>query len=169
MSDNNCPCGSGRAFELCCEPYLMGRLHAPTAEALMRARYSAYALCSIDYLFKTSGPRIRKEFDAEGSKRWAESAEWTGLDVLAAEGGGEQDAAGMIEFVAHYTIKKKAFDHHEKAQFAKVGGQWLFMDGEVIGPEPIRRETPKIGRNDPCTCGSGRKYKKCCGAREASA
>jgi uncharacterized protein YecA (UPF0149 family) len=26
----------------------------------------------------------------------------------------------------------------------------------------VRRETPKIGRNDPCPCGSGKKYKKCC-------
>ena len=68
MSDNHCPCGSGRAFEECCEPYLLGRLPAPTAEALMRSRYSAYALSSIDYLYKTSGPRVRKEFDAEGSK-----------------------------------------------------------------------------------------------------
>lgn len=169
MSDNNCPCGSGRAFETCCEPYLLGRLTAPTAEALMRARYSAYALCSIDYLFKTSGPRVRKEFDADGSKRWAESAEWTGLEVLATEGGGEHDETGTIEFVAHYTVKEQAFDHHEIAQFAKVGAEWLFMDGKLIGPEPIRRETPKIGRNDPCVCGSGRKFKKCCGIREASA
>jgi preprotein translocase subunit SecA len=29
--------------------------------------------------------------------------------------------------------------------------------------QPIRRETPKVGRNDPCPCGSGKKYKKCCG------
>lgn len=31
-------------------------------------------------------------------------------------------------------------------------------------PEPIRRPGAKLGRNDPCPCGSGRKYKKCCGA-----
>ena len=169
MSDNNCPCGSGRAFELCCEPYLLGRLPAPTAEALMRSRYTAYTLCSIDYLYQTSGPHVRREFDAEGSKRWAESAEWTGLEVLATEGGGEQDETGTIEFVAHYAIKEKPFEHHEKAQFAKVNGKWFFIDGEMIGPEPIRRDAPKIGRNEPCTCGSGRKYKKCCGALEPGA
>jgi SEC-C motif domain protein len=164
MSDNNCPCGSGRAFELCCEPYLLGRLLAPTAEALMRSRYTAYALSSIDYLYKTSGPRARKEFDAEGSKHWAEAADWTGLEVLATEGGGESDETGTIEFMAHYAIKEQTFDHHEQAVFAKINGQWFFMDGEMIGPEPIRREAPKIGRNDPCACGSGKKYKKCCGA-----
>lgn len=169
MSDNNCPCGSGHAFEVCCEPYLLGRLAAPTAEALMRSRYTAYALCSIDYLYKTSGTRVRKEFDAEGSKRWAEAAEWSGLEVLSSEGGGEQDEAGKIEFVAHYAVKDKQFDHHENAVFNKINGQWFFIDGEVVGPEPIRREAPKVGRNDPCSCGSGRKFKKCCGATETTA
>jgi len=43
-------------------------------------------------------------------------------------------------------------------------------DGAPIGstpeakPEPIRRDEPKVGRNDPCPCGSGKKYKKCHGA-----
>jgi uncharacterized protein YchJ len=34
-------------------------------------------------------------------------------------------------------------------------------------PEPIRRTTPKIGRNDPCHCGSGKKFKKCHGVQSA--
>ena len=113
------------------------------------ARYSAYALCSIDYLYKTSGPRVRKEFDAEGSKKWAESAEWNGIEILAVENGGEQDETGMIEFIAHYTIKDTPFDHHEKAQFAKVGGEWRFIDGDVIGPEPIGARLPRSGATTP--------------------
>ncbi len=32
------------------------------------------------------------------------------------------------------------------------------------GPRPLQREEPKVGRNDPCPCGSGKKFKKCCGA-----
>jgi len=28
---------------------------------------------------------------------------------------------------------------------------------------PFKRDTPKVGRNDPCICGNGRKFKKCCG------
>jgi SEC-C motif-containing protein len=164
MSDNDCPCGSAKPFENCCEPYLLGRLPAPTAEALMRARYSAYALCSIDYLYNTSGPRVRREFDAAGSRKWAESAEWHGLEVVATEGGGPDDIAGKVEFIARYTIKGAPVDHHEQAEFARVDGEWRFMNGKVIGPAPVRREGPRIGRNDPCSCGSGRKYKKCCGA-----
>ena len=165
MPDNNtCPCGSGLPFENCCEPYLLGRKPAPTAESLMRARYSAYALGSIDYLFKTSGPKIRKDFDAEGSKRWSESAEWTGLEVVAKENGEEADSKGIVEFIAHYTVKETPFDHHEIATFEKIDNEWRFIDGKIIGPAPVRREEPKIGRNDPCPCGSGKKYKKCCGA-----
>ena len=161
---NLCPCGSGLPFEECCEPYLMGDKPAPTATALMRARYSAYAMCSIDYLFRTSGPKIQKEFDAEGSKKWSESATWTGLEVLSTEAGGENDDTGRVEFIAHYTIKDKNFDHHEVSDFERINGEWRFIDGKIVGPEPIRREEPKVGRNDPCPCGSGKKYKKCCGA-----
>ena len=37
-------------------------------------------------------------------------------------------------------------------------------DDEERRKEPVRRKDEKIGRNDPCPCGSGKKYKKCCGA-----
>jgi curved DNA-binding protein CbpA len=41
----------------------------------------------------------------------------------------------------------------------------FYYDGDETEEEtPYRREAPKIGRNDPCPCGSGKKYKKCCGA-----
>jgi uncharacterized protein YecA (UPF0149 family) len=36
---------------------------------------------------------------------------------------------------------------------------------QELAPETYRRETPKLGRNDPCHCGSGLKFKKCHGAR----
>ena len=130
MSETNtCPCGSGLPFENCCEPYLLGRSPAPTAEALMRARYSAYALGSIDYLYKTSGAKIRRDFDAEGSKRWSSSAEWTGLDVVSTEAGGADDEKGVVEFVAHYTVNETLFEHYDIANFAKVDGEWRFIDG----------------------------------------
>lgn len=163
---DKCPCGSGLPFEECCEPYLLGRAKAPTATALMRARYSAYAFGSVDFLYQSSGPRVRAEFDAEGCKRWSESSVWTGMEILKTEGGGEDDSEGTVEFIARYTSKQKdsgEFEHHEISQFKKIDGEWRFIDGEMIGPKPQTRETPKIGRNDPCPCGSGKKYKKCCG------
>jgi len=161
MSDL-CPCGSGIVFESCCEPYLIERKKPETATALMRSRYSAYALGAVDYLFKTSGPKVRKEFDAESSRKWAESATWTGIEVLLEEGGGATDECGVVEFIAHYAVKETSFDHHERAEFEKIDGVWTFMDGRILGPDPVKREQPKIGRNDPCPCGSGKKYKKCC-------
>ncbi len=161
MSDL-CPCGSGLAFEACCENFLLEKAKPPTAQALMRSRYSAYAMGAVDYLFKTSGPKVRKEFDAENTKKWSESAEWPGIEILNEQGGGEADESAILEFIAHYSVNGTTFDHHESATFAKKNGGWIFMDGKIYGPDPVRREHPKVGRNDPCPCGSGKKHKKCC-------
>lgn len=158
-----CPCGSEKNYSECCEPYLIGTQLPKTAEALMRARYSAYAVSDIDYLYKTSGEAVKREFDAKSSKTWSESADWTGLEVVTTEGGTDHDTKGVVEFIAHYTVKDTPFDHHERAEFEKVDGEWVFIDGQIITPGPVRREQPKVGRNEPCPCGSGKKFKKCCG------
>jgi SEC-C motif domain protein len=162
MSDL-CPCGSGQNFNACCEPFLTEQASPKTASQLMRSRYCAYAMGVIDYLYNTSGPNVRKEFDAENSRKWAESAKWNGMEIVKAEGGSETDTTGTVEFIAHYAVKENEFKHHELATFEKIDGKWSFMDGKIFGTEPLRRETPKIGRNDPCSCGSGKKFKKCCG------
>ncbi|MCS6245185.1 MAG: SEC-C domain-containing protein [Opitutus sp.] len=52
---------------------------------------------------------------------------------------------------------------HEKSEFQRIGGKWIFARTLRQGPAPVKTE-PKVGRNDPCTCGSGKKFKKCCGA-----
>ena len=161
MSDN-CPCGSDQLFELCCEPYLIGRKPAPTAEALMRSRFTAYALCSIDYLYKTSGKKVRKQFDAESTERWAAGSTWEGIEFLSIDGGDENDTKATLEFIARYNIEGHPRQHHEVAEFAKIDGEWYFIDGEIAGGVTYRREEPKVGRNDPCPCGSGKKHKKCC-------
>ncbi len=158
-----CPCGSGKAFAECCGPILDGTASAKTAEQLMRARYAAYAADDIDFLFRSSGPEVRDEFDRESTRRWAEGSEWTGMEVLDVERGGEDDDEGVVEFVAHYTVQGKAFNHQERSLFRRIDGEWRFIDGKLANSTPIRREAPKVGRNDPCPCGSGKKYKKCCG------
>jgi SEC-C motif-containing protein len=164
MSDL-CPCGSTLEFEACCEPYLLAKARPPTAVALMRSRYTAYAMGAVDYLFKTSGPKVRKEFDGESTKKWSRSAEWTGIEILEEQGGGENDDSAKIEFIAHYSVNGAEVNHHENALFEKKNGEWIFMDGKVYGPAPMRREHPKVGRNAPCPCGSGKKHKKCCYAK----
>lgn len=160
---SSCPCKSGKNLESCCGPYISGKKPAPTAEALMRSRYTAYATGEIDYVEKTSAPEALREFDREASQQWAKQSEWTGLEVVSTTKGQESDSDGIVEFIAHYTIAGKSVPHHEISEFRKENGQWLFVDGKVVR-DPVRNEGPKVGRNDPCPCGSGKKYKKCCAA-----
>lgn len=162
----SCPCGSNIAFVKCCGPLLSGARPAATAEALMRARYTAYTRHEIEYLFETSGPQVQHDFDEAGTRKWAESAEWQGFEIISREAGDANDERGMVEFVAQYRVNDRDCKHHECARFARENGEWKFVDGRIFGPAPYRRETPKVGRNDPCPCGSGRKAKKCCAALE---
>lgn len=160
-----CPCGSKLTFSQCCEPFLLETKKPKTATQLMRARYTAYAMGAVEFLYKTSSAKVKKEFDADNSRKWAESAKWTGIEIVKESDGKADDTTGAVEFIAHYTVNETEFNHHEKADFAKVKDEWLFMDGKIFGPEPERRVEPKVGRNDPCACGSGKKSKKCCGVQ----
>ncbi|MBT3358739.1 MAG: hypothetical protein HN403_03815 [Rhodospirillales bacterium] len=157
----NCPCGSGRIFDDCCAPFLSG-LPAPTAEAQMRARFTAYTQGSVDYLGKTLDAAGRAEYDPEETARDAAAADWQRLEIRATEGGGEGDDTGSVEFVAHFKLEGQARIHHERAMFVREDGQWKCADGQVDPKEPPRTAA-KVGRNEPCPCGSGKKYKKCCG------
>jgi SEC-C motif-containing protein len=141
-----------------------GEQPAPTAEALMRARYTAYTQGAIDFLLASVHPEHREDHDAEAVREWAENSEWHGLEILDTEDGGEDDASGTVEFVCLYTYDDDERRHHETATFARHDdGQWYFVEGEPVKARPFVRTEPKVGRNDPCPCGSGRKFKKCCG------
>jgi SEC-C motif domain protein len=159
----NCPCGSELAYKSCCEPIVKGKTLAPTAEALMRSRYTAYALAEIEHLGNTLDSSGQSAFDEDSARQWAEGAEWKGLEIVAVERGGVDDDDGVVEFIANYEVDGENLAHHERATFKKSGKRWEFIDGRVIGRDPYRREAPKVGRNDPCSCGSGKKFKKCCG------
>ncbi len=161
---SECPCGSGRSYETCCGPLISGDQAAPTAEALMRSRYSAYVQCEIDYLGETLHPNHRSDYDAAATRRWAEGADWLGLEIGDVEQGSEEDEEGMVEFIASFREKGATRRHHEFSRFQKQDGRWYYLDGKLGTPETFVRETPRVGRNDPCPCGSGKKYKKCCGA-----
>jgi SEC-C motif-containing protein len=137
---------------------------APTAERLMRARYSAYATAAIDFIVATHDPKFQADVDREGTERWSRESEWTGLEIKAVERGGESDDAGFVEFIAHYRVKKQDLSHHERSRFQKLDGRWYYIDGRAVKPPQVVREGAKVGRNDPCPCGSGKKYKHCHGA-----
>ena len=81
----SCPCGSGQPYGDCCEPLISGVRLATTPEQLMRSRYSAYVKTAIDYLYETTHPAHRTGYDHEGTRQWAESAQWLGLEVVRSE------------------------------------------------------------------------------------
>jgi len=163
----DCPCGSDKPFAECCEPFLNGTANAPTAEALMRARYSAYVTVNIDFIERTFHSSTRAQFDRESARKWAEGSQWHGLEILKIIDGKEQDAEGAVEFIATYSQKDEEVKHQEVSTFRKEAGAWTFVDGRM-SHQPFRRERPKISRNDPCYCGSGKKYKKCCGLKQGN-
>ncbi|MFK7891873.1 MAG: YchJ family protein [Granulosicoccus sp.] len=160
MSD--CPCGSGTSLEKCCQPIINGDAKAEHAESLIRARYTAHTLGEMDFIFATHHPSTRSEIDRSATERWARESTWLGLDIIATD---KLDDTGTakIEFRARYRdVARRRHTHHERAVFEKYHGQWYFRDAEVPEIDQFKRSAPKQGRNEPCACGSGRKYKKCC-------
>ncbi len=158
-----CPCQSGQDYDQCCGPIIAGRQAAPTAEALMRSRYSAFAKGEVDYLHLSLHPEQRADHDPGATRHWAERSEWLKLEIVSKEGGGEQDNSGRVEFIATYRQKGTTLTHHEVGQFSRLDGRWYYSDGQLVTPGTVRNAAPKPGRNEPCPCGSGQKYKKCCG------
>jgi SEC-C motif-containing protein len=158
-----CPCASGKDFAACCEPYVSGKAAAPTAEALMRARYTSYATGRIDFIEKTHAPESRADFDRKASEKWARESKWNGLEVVATKDGGADDAQGVVSFVARFSTGGENYEHREIATFRKEGSTWYFVDGKSPKPDTFVKTGPDVGRNDPCHCGSGKKFKKCHG------
>ncbi|MBI5163937.1 MAG: YchJ family protein [Magnetospirillum sp.] len=154
-----CPCGSGRGLDDCCGPLLAG---APAAspEALMRSRYTAFAVGNLDYLETSLAPEAREDYDKAETESWAKETTWQGLEVRSSEEDGD---GGSVEFVARYKFHGKTYAHHELARFRRQDGRWMYVEG-LMNPKGPQRVASKVGRNDPCPCGSGKKSKKCCGA-----
>lgn len=129
----------------------------------MRSRYSAYVTGAIDYLVATHRPPSG-EIDREETERWSRQATWLGLEIRATEAGQPSDEAGVVEFVARWRQDEGGPElrHHERSRFRKLDGRWHYIDGDLVKPPPAVRGVT-VGRNDPCPCGSGQKYKRCHG------
>ncbi|MBD1554211.1 YchJ family protein [Pseudomonas sp. C2L12B] len=149
---NPCPCGSGDLLEACC-----GRFHAragaPDAQTLMRSRYSAYVLGNVDYLVATTLPAQQPGLDRQAMAGWSASATWLGLEVHSTQTLGGKPEHAFVSFTARWHDATGEHSHHERSAFVQQTGQWYFIDPNV----PLQ-----AGRNDPCPCGSGQKFKKCC-------
>ena len=133
--DTRCPCGTGEVFGACCGPFITGRSNAPTAEALMRSRFTAFAVAEPEYLLASWHPRTRP-----ASLELDESILWQRLDVLRTSGGPFDDAA-RVAFAAHYRSRPGTPEHQrvkgvqrEDSRFVREGGRWFYVDGEPIAP-----------------------------------
>ncbi|MEJ2140985.1 MAG: YchJ family metal-binding protein [Gammaproteobacteria bacterium] len=125
---NTCACGSGIDFESCCGRYISGMQQAPTAEKLMRSRYSAYVLGDEKYLLDTWHHSTRPGALALQQDT---SLKWIGLDIMVTANGLENDTEGTVEFVARYKINGKAERLHEVSRFCKEQGKWYYLDGDL--------------------------------------
>jgi SEC-C motif-containing protein len=157
----SCPCGLGSDYTSCCEPLHKLEKFAETAEQLMRSRYCAFVKHEIDYIVGSQDEVGRKDLNKNEIEAWSKESEWKKLDIVEVVDGESKDETGTVEFKATYQVGNKEVVHHEKASFKREDSKWVFEEGEVLR-DSVKRAGPKIGRNDPCPCGSGKKYKKCC-------
>lgn len=156
MTDKNqqsCPCKSGKSYPQCCQPLHSKQKKADNCEQLMRSRFSAFVYQLGDYLFNTYHVDFRGQLTAE--KLSEKTADWVNLEIVETQSLKE---SGFVEFKAWYIEENKLCCFHEKSNFVKEQGHWLYCDGTFYSNE----KSGKIARNAYCPCGSGKKYKKCC-------
>lgn len=161
-----CPCGSTVDYSQCCEPIHLNHALATTPEKLMRSRYSAHVKGLVDYVVDTYHSSCLAE---EQRAEIAESidSDWCGLEVVESSQGSHTDE-GFVTFKAKFNQDGQQYCLEERSRFVRENGLWYYIDGTFPEPEQDPRlsqsvQSLKVGRNDPCICGSGKKFKKCCG------
>lgn len=171
-----CPCqinpvsdaiGAPLLYQDCCQPYHDGLLNkeadgikAETAKRLMRTRYSAFVLVKPNYIVKTSLPAQQNLLDIHAIESWAKETDWAGLEIITHTPKlGKRHA--QVEFKAYFKTNENLQAHHELSAFVKVtdkadnDARWYFLDPTV---------SMSVTQKQPCICGSGEKFKRCCGA-----
>lgn len=148
---STCPCNADRDYLNCCGRYHAGAT-ANTPQELMRARYSAFARHSIEFIKASTLPAQRVQLDMAAITQWSQNSQWLGLEVIAEHIHHDQRHA-TVEFIAHWQDAQGCHQHQETSVFVKPDNCWYFYDPNV----PLHAE-----RNAPCPCGSTLKFKKCC-------
>lgn len=149
-----CYCGSKQSFSQCCQPYLSGDSLAPTPEALMRSRYSAYCIANYDYVLATYAQAQRQSLNVVELERSANGTHWLALRVHPQN----DSESHQVEFSAFYIADRQLGVLHETSNFIQEGGAWRYVDGTLHSDCGAFQP----GRNDECFCGSQKKFKKCC-------
>ena len=145
LLDSACPCQSNKSYEDCCGRFHTRAQFPETAEQLMRSRYAAYVLKNVPYIVNTTVPSQRALLNVQAIQTWAEETQWLGLQILNTESLTKTQSA--VEF------HEGEQAHHERSIFVKIDDRWYFVDPTV--PLPTMKQ--------PCVCGSGKKFKHCCG------
>jgi SEC-C motif-containing protein len=121
---SGCYCGNSVSFQNCCEPYIKGIKNAPTAETLMRSRYSAFATGAADYLVNTTHISKRRFHNKKDILDWSQANKWLKLEVLAS-------TENTVTFKAYYLDENlKAQVHYEHSTFKLENEKWFYVDGE---------------------------------------
>jgi SEC-C motif-containing protein len=162
VQDNDlCPCCSDVQFVDCCKNIVAGTELASTPLALMRSRYTAHVCKDMPHILRTMRGKSLKLFDAEKTKdEWFEQCVWNKLEIIDAPAVEKNSKDGVVEFKAHFTLQGKAEVLHERSKFSKEDNQWFYVACQKMNATIASSD--KVGRNDVCPCGSGKKYKKCC-------
>lgn len=123
----------------------------------MRSRFTAYAMHNAGYLSETwdvAGCPEKIDFSKE-------KAEWRRLEIIATKKGGLKDSKGVVEFKAYFFLEGEEYAMHEISRFVKNKSRWFYLDGTVKSIAKVGPNTHS-GKNAPCACGSGKKFKRCC-------
>lgn len=154
MTHNSAPCFccSQLPFSECCEPILLDHARALTPEMLMRSRYTAYVLGKEEYLLATWDPSTRPQtLSLEENP-----VKWLRLTIHSAGDGPADEDMGAVDFSAEGIDRDQLCILRETSRFRRHKGLWYYLDGSC------RITHEKVGRNSPCPCGSGKKFKRCC-------
>lgn len=153
-----CPCGSQNTYETCCSLYLEKKHIPQTPEQLMRSRYTAYSLGTIDYIIKTMKDKALLDFNELEAVQWAKRVTWIRLEVINAFMTSPE--LGFVEFEAHFSEQNQVHIIHELSEFHKINDRWFYVDG--VHKDRLKK-IPKQqqARNSLCLCGSGKKFKNC--------
>lgn len=154
-----CLCGSGFDYQYCCGPFHSGAKIPATAETLMRSRYTAYVLRNAAYLQETWDATKRPE-KIDFSR---EKIGWLRLEISDIKKGGIKDSKGVVAFKAFYSQDGEEHVMNEISRFTKINGRWFYLDGVIKSMGKVDLQTNQ-GKNALCSCGSGKKFKRCCGA-----
>jgi SEC-C motif domain protein len=158
-----CPCCSGLQYEDCCLPIISGK-DALTAEALVRSRYTAFVVKSLDHVENTHASEIKNDFNRAEAERLADECEWKSLRInKATETGDEAEVEYIVQVGREGVTHTKA----TRSQFRRENNQWFYVSTKAV-PLLDQAHSQKVGRNDPCPCASGKKFKKCCGVATLS-